>query len=77
MKEKPGIPLEYQMTYQECAEQIGYKMMVYMGVMSQLGLSTFPHLVKTYIDPSTNDNQSLSQMCLRELEQRRRNLLIL
>jgi len=59
MKEKSGIPLEYQMTYQECAEQIGYKMMVYMGVMEQLGLSTFPHFVKTYIDPSTNDSPEL------------------
>jgi hypothetical protein len=46
-------------TYDELATMIGYRMISVIGIMGNLGLSTLPHFVKTYFDPSQTDNPVL------------------
>ena len=47
------------MTYDELATLIGYRMIGIVGVMETLGLTTLPHFVKTYMDPSQTDDPAL------------------
>ena len=47
---------EKPLTYDELALLIGYKMMTVIGIMRNLGLTTLPHFVKTYLDQSQTDD---------------------
>jgi hypothetical protein len=51
--------VEKYTTYDELAIMIGYKMMSIIGIMGNLGLTTLPHFVKTYINPSETDDPTL------------------
>jgi len=52
--ETVGTPVKYDMD--EVATVIGYRMIGVIGAMNRLGLSTLPHFVRTYIDPSRTDD---------------------
>lgn len=45
------------LTYDDVATMIGYRMMNFVGIMDRLGLSTLPHFIKTYLDPSQTDSE--------------------
>jgi hypothetical protein len=47
---------EQEFTYNDLAMMIGYRMINLIGIMSQLGLTTLPHFIKTYLDPSQTDD---------------------
>jgi len=46
-------------TFDELATMIGYKMIAIIGVMEQLGLTTLPHFINTYLKPSETDDPTL------------------
>jgi predicted HAD superfamily phosphohydrolase YqeG len=47
------------LTYDELAMMIGYRMMTVIALMRNLGLTTLPHFVKSYFDPSGTDDHVL------------------
>jgi len=57
--ERMGEPVPSDMTYDELAIMMGYRMITIVGLMEQLGLTTLPHFVKSYLDPSETDNPML------------------
>jgi hypothetical protein len=57
--ERMGEPVPSDMTYDELAIMMGYRMISIVGLMEQLGLTTLPHFVKNYLDPSETDNPIL------------------
>ena len=57
--DRTGDPVSSDMTYDELATMIGYRMIGIVGMMEQLGLTTLPYFVKSYVDPSQTDNAIL------------------
>ena len=57
--ERMGEPVPSDMTYDELALMMGYRMISIVGLMEQLGLTTLPHFVKSYLDPSETDDPML------------------
>ena len=57
--ERMGEPVPSEMTYDELAIMMGYRMISIVGLMEQLGLTTLPHFVKSYLDPSETDDPML------------------
>ncbi len=47
------------MTYDDLALMVGYSMITIAGIMGRLGLTTLPHYVKEYVDPSATDSPIL------------------
>lgn len=48
-----------EMTYDDLAILIGYKMITIIGIMGRLGLTTLPYYVKDYVDPSNTNDPAL------------------
>ena len=49
----------YEVTYEDLAKMIGFRMIAIMGAMGQLGLTTLPHFVNSYIQPWQEDSPTL------------------
>jgi hypothetical protein len=49
----------YEVTYEDLAKMIGFRMIAIIGAMGQLGLTTLPHFVNNHIEPWREDSPTL------------------
>jgi len=49
------------LTYDELATMIGYRMITIIGIMGNLDLTTLPHFVNSYINPGETDDPALRE----------------